>query len=96
MKLKDDDFSIEEAMSMIWGEHNRQINKWGFQEHDIYKWLCFLMEETGELSESIAEHDFRKGSLESIKSEAVQTATLAIKIAYMVDKLIKVEEKEEK
>jgi len=68
---------------MILDEHNHQIKKWGVQDHDINEWLNFTMEELGELAEAISEHKYRNGSKGNIVYEAIQVATLALKIAEM-------------
>lgn len=68
----------------VFVEHQKQIIKWGIQDHDISWWLVFLTEEVGELSKAICEHHFRVGSKEDIYKEAIQVATLALKIAEMI------------
>lgn len=64
-------------------EHRRQIEKWGVQSHSIFTWLGFAMEELGETSEAISEYQFRDGSRENVVKEAIETATLMLKIAEM-------------
>jgi NTP pyrophosphatase (non-canonical NTP hydrolase) len=65
-------------------ESERQIKKWGVQKRKLMEWLCFTTEELGELAEAIAEHEYREGKKEDIIKEAIQTATLCLKIASMV------------
>jgi len=43
----------------------------------------FTTEELGELANAITEWKFRKGSSENVVKEAIQVATLALKIAEM-------------
>ena len=64
-------------------EHERQIAKWGIQEHSHFTWMAFLTEEVGELAEAMSEYEFRGESTASIYREAIQVATLALKIAEM-------------
>lgn len=64
-------------------ESHRQISKWGVQTHTPFEWLTFTTEELGELAEAISEHYYRGGSKEAVIKEAIQTATLALKIAEM-------------
>jgi len=64
-------------------EHENQITKWGIQDHDLFKWLTFTTEELGELAKEISEQQFRNGTKEKIVKEAIQTATLCLKIAEM-------------
>lgn len=67
-------------------EHNRQISKWGIQEVSIFEWLNYLTEEIGELNKAAAETEYRVFTTEAKKEvykEAIQCATLALKIAEM-------------
>ena len=64
-------------------EHDRQIEKWGTQTATPFRWFTWLTEEVGELAEAIEEHNSRDGSASDVVKEAIQTATLALKIAEM-------------
>lgn len=64
-------------------EHKRQISKWGVQTHSIFEWLTYSIEELGELSKAISEAHYRDGELSDVYNEAIQTATLCLKIAEM-------------
>ncbi len=64
-------------------ENRRQLDKWGIQDHLPAEWLMFATEELGELAEAIGEWQFRGDSRENVVKEAIQTATLCIKIAEM-------------
>jgi NTP pyrophosphatase (non-canonical NTP hydrolase) len=64
-------------------ENKYQILKWGIQKRTAFEWLAYLTEETGELSEAISEHIYREGKREQVVHEAIQAATLALKIAEM-------------
>ena len=78
------DFGLPgKAFDLIKGEDDRQLKKWGEQTHSPAEWLMFLSEEFGELAEAVAEWWFRDGELEDVEAEAVQVATLALKIAEM-------------
>ena len=74
---------FQELMGMIFQEHLDQIDKWGYQDHDINDWLNFTLEELGELAKAISEHRYRNGSRKEIVREAIQVATLSLKIAEM-------------
>ena len=74
---------FQELMGMIFQEHLDQIDKWGYQDHDINEWLNFTLEELGELAKAISEHRYRIGSRKEIVKEAIQVATLSLKIAEM-------------
>jgi len=81
--MKDLCFKSAPIISLLMDENHRQLKKWGVQDHDPFMWLAFTLEELGELSEAINEWHFRGASSEDVVNEAVQTATLALKIAEM-------------
>ncbi len=65
-------------------EHLRQLKKWGVQKHSLFEWLSFTTEELGSLSKAISENQYRNGSRLKVFEEAIQTATLCLKIAEMI------------
>ena len=65
-------------------EHLRQVDKWGLQTHTLFEWQNYITEELGELAKAISEHEYCNGSWEDIYKEAIQVATLSLKIAEMV------------
>jgi hypothetical protein len=69
----------------IINESINQVNKWGVQTHSSFEWLTYTTEELGSLAKAISEHEYRGGSKERVISEAVQVATLALKIAAMFE-----------
>ena len=75
----------EILFNIILLESENQIRKWGIQDHTPAEWLMFLTEEHGELAEAIAEWQFRDGNPVNVIKEAIQVATLALKIAEMID-----------
>ena len=77
---------------LIEGENLRQLKKWGVQDHEPFEWLGFTLEELGELAEAIGEYQFRDGSAEDVVKEAIQTATLSLKIAEMFQDLVELEQ----
>ena len=64
-------------------ENQHQLEKWGVQDHHPFAWLAFANEELGETSKAISEYLYRGGHREDVVTEAIQTATLCIKIAEM-------------
>ncbi len=64
-------------------EHFFQIKKWGIQTHSFFEWCNYITEELGELAKAIAENEYRHGTKQEIIDEAIQVATLALKIAEM-------------
>ena len=77
------DESFIKLKSLILRENIRQLEKWGIQDHSPSEWLMFTTEELGELAEAIGEWQYRGGLVEDVVKEAIQTATLCLKIAEM-------------
>lgn len=72
-----------ELNSKIQHEILHQLEKWGVQTHSPFEWLAYTTEELGELSNAISENYYRGGLVEPVIQEAIQVATLALKIAEM-------------
>jgi NTP pyrophosphatase (non-canonical NTP hydrolase) len=72
-----------QLVKLVHQENINQLNKWGIQTHTTFEWLTYTTEELGELAKAISEHYYRGGSKEAVVKEAIQTATLALKIAEM-------------
>lgn len=68
----------------VFAEHRKQVIKWGLQTHSLFEWQNYTTEELGELAKAIAEHQYRGGSWEEVYNEAIQVATLSLKIAEMI------------
>ena len=81
--MKDLCLTEPKMWSLVCHENLRQLEKWGVQDHDPFEWLAFALEELGELSEAISEHRFRDGIPDNVVKEAIQAATLCLKIAEM-------------
>ena len=75
---------IDMLIGSINRENDNQIHKWGVQTHSIFEWLAYATEELGELAKAISEQQYRNGSREEVFKEAIQTATLCLKIAEMI------------
>jgi len=73
--LKNDDFD------MIAAEDMAQIEQYGYQAHTPELWQVILTEEVGELSKAILE-----GNIKAAEKEAIQVATVALKMAVMFRK----------
>ena len=78
--------------SWVAAENQRQLDKWGIQEHSGCEWLTITAEEFGEMAKAILEHHFANGNPREVVIEAIQTATLCLKIAEMY--LVECETKE--
>jgi NTP pyrophosphatase (non-canonical NTP hydrolase) len=83
--FKDNGIDIGLATNLILKEDERQIEKWGLQDRHLFEWLAYVTKELGELSEAISLYSYFEGNLDNVRDEAVQVATLAIKIAQMTE-----------
>lgn len=72
---------LQELTALVRGESIRQIGKWGYQNRTPFEWMTYLTEEVGELAEAISENHYRDGDRKHVAEEAIQVATLALKIA---------------
>jgi len=74
--------------TMVLEEHDRQIKKWCVQVHTSWEWLGYTTEELGSLAKAIGEFEYRGGPASKVVDEAIQVATLSLKIAemFMADK----------
>jgi NTP pyrophosphatase (non-canonical NTP hydrolase) len=80
--------SFVKLKSLILHENLRQLEKWGIQDHSPESWLMFATEELGEMAQAIGEFEYRGGLAEDVVKEAIQTATLCLKIAEMFQALL--------
>jgi NTP pyrophosphatase (non-canonical NTP hydrolase) len=67
----------------VYDEHIRQVEKWGVQDRTPFEWLTYTTEELGEVANAISECEYRDGNKREVVKEAIQLATLALKIAEM-------------
>ncbi len=79
--LENDNWIIKKVQN----ENRNQLLKWGVQVHTSFEWLTYTAEELGELAKAIGEYEYRNGTKEEVIKEAVQMATLALKIAEMFE-----------
>lgn len=77
--------SLAHFVDKIQQESARQLTKWGVQNRTAFEWMCYLTEEIGEIAQAINEHQYRGGPAEHVVVEAVQAATLLLKIAEIFD-----------
>lgn len=77
-------FSLNGLSNALAQESHEQLLKWGIQKHTLPEWLMYTIEELGELANAISEFMYRKGKPQEIFFEAIQVATLALKIAEMI------------
>jgi NTP pyrophosphatase (non-canonical NTP hydrolase) len=68
---------------MVQNESDRQVQKWGIQTRTPFEWSNYITEELGELAQAIGDHAYGRDSKHHVIEEAIQVATLALKIAEM-------------
>jgi len=73
--------TMDRLLDDIKAENRIQLEKWGIQTRSCFEWICFLTEEVGETAQAISDSFYRGKSKEDIYNEAIQVATLALKIA---------------
>lgn len=67
-------------------ENKRQLSKFGFENVSAFQWMSYLTEEIGELAQAINDYKSKKDTnAKKIVTEAIQSATLALKIAEMFE-----------
>jgi len=66
----------DKIVKFIMTERARQDEKWGEQNHDIYKWLAILGEEVGEANKAALENDYSELMEELIQIGAVAVAMI--------------------
>ena len=74
---------IATDICLLQHEDDNQMCTWGIQKHAPAIWMLILSEEVGELAKTILEHEVDGLNPEDIQKEAIQVATLALKIAKM-------------
>lgn len=76
---------LDDLKELVLAENERQLQKWGIQDHNSVVWYTILAEEVGELAQAMLEYHFSCGNKnrQAIVKEAIQSATLCLKIAEM-------------
>ena len=76
---------FHELMEKVADENEHQLERWGVQTHSAFEWLTYITEELGELAQAISEVEYRDGQETWVVNEAIQVATLSLKIAEMFE-----------
>lgn len=75
--------NLQSLIEKVKEENKNQISKWDIQDRTRFEWFIYLAEEVGELAEAISEEHYREGCPDDVVEEAIQVATLSLKIAEM-------------
>ena len=76
---------LPKLVDLVLEEHEHQINRYGVRTCTSSEWMLMVnaMGSMGGLSGAIAEHEYRDGPTRDVTHEAIQAATLCLKIAEM-------------
>lgn len=74
---------LADLLALVVNESREQVCKWGVQVRTPFEWMCYLHEESGELAQAVNENYYNGASPAAVVREAIQVATLALKIAEM-------------
>jgi len=66
----------KDIMNLILNERKQQDEKWGEQNHNVYKWLAILGEEVGEVNKAALEKNEPELIDELIQVSAVAVAMI--------------------
>lgn len=69
---------MDEILTEIKRERDRQLLKWGVQNHDVSRWMLILSEEFGEAAKEANEIHFRQKSVDEYRAELIQVAAVAV------------------
>jgi NTP pyrophosphatase (non-canonical NTP hydrolase) len=84
----------KKALHAVAQERIRQNVKWGDQKHAPAVWLSLLTEEVGELAKEVNEDLFGdKTAIERMRTEAIQTAAVAIAFIEQLDEQTTINQK---
>ena len=71
-------------------ERERQVNKWGVQNHKPIEYLSILMEEVGEVAREALENHFTDfyppHTLDNYRKELIQVAAVAVAMIESLDR----------
>ena len=71
--------TLDDLIKDVEKENINQINKWGIQTHSMCRWVTITAEEFGSIAKAVLNED-----KDRVYAEAIQVATLCLKIAEMV------------
>ena len=85
-----ENYRCEEEFPLVAREHDRQIEKWGYQRRSLFEWITYLTEEVGELAEAVSniEYDSQSKDASIMRGDAIkeahQVAALATRMAAII------------
>lgn len=76
--------NFERAIELIRAERERQLEKWGKQDHGSYAWMVILMEEVGEAAQAALHDAFGGNAKGTFLTEIIHVAAVAVQIIEML------------
>ena len=76
---------IDRVLKDVKAEREKQIKKWGTQDHDPHWWIAILAEETGEVAKEVAEARIGNWDPAKYREELVQVAAVAVAAIQVLD-----------
>ncbi len=85
MLLKQVRYGIHRVLPDVVLQREKQIDKWGTQEHDPTMWYAILGEEFGEVGKEIAEGRIKPFDTAKYRKECLHTAAVALAMVQCID-----------
>lgn len=81
--MEDKMLNDSRVFDLVRNENMAQLIKWKVQNRSQFEWLAYLVEEVGELSRNIQQEYYLECEADKVVEEAIQVATLSLKIVEM-------------
>lgn len=75
-----------EIFTSVCDERERQVKKWGIEDHCPADWCMILGEEVGEVNKAALESKFEGKSIEEYRKELIQTAAVCFSMIECLDR----------
>jgi hypothetical protein len=76
---------IGPTLEAVAHEREKQLKKWGTQDHDPKMWLAILGEEYGEVCKEVAETHVKDFDRDAYRKECLHTAAVALAMVQCID-----------
>ncbi len=76
--------NFDKVIELVREERERQLQKWGVQNHAIPLWLVILFEEVGEAAQACLHDIFGGKAKGTFKTEMIHVAAVAVQILEFV------------
>jgi NTP pyrophosphatase (non-canonical NTP hydrolase) len=76
---------IDRVLKAVKRQREKQIEKWGTQDHSPEMWYAILGEEFGEVGKEIAEGRIKPFDKAAYRKECLHTAAVALAMVQVID-----------